>query len=198
MVKTAESITSDFELIFVNDGSPDNSAALIRELIQKDDRVILIDLSRNFGHHHAIMAGLEQSLGEFVFLIDIDLEESPEWLNDFYGDLLQRHCDVVFGVQERRKGSRFESASGSWFYTLFNKLSPTHITPNLCTVRLMTRQYVNAVIQMKEKNIFLAGIFSWVGFHQYGKTVKKGSRETPSTYTLSKKFSLLENAISSF
>ncbi|MGH9548808.1 MAG: glycosyltransferase family 2 protein, partial [Terriglobales bacterium] len=100
----AERVTSDFEIILVNDGSPDNSLEIALSLYRKDARVRIVDLSRNFGHHKAMMTGLAHARGDMVFLLDSDLEEEPELLNTFYEKLQQTGADVVFGVQQKRKG----------------------------------------------------------------------------------------------
>ncbi len=98
----------DYEIIMVNDGSPDNSVELAVQLTETDSHVVVIDLSRNFGHHNAMRAGLEHSCGEQVFLIDSDLEEEPEWLLSFSDQMVAEKCDVVYGVQKERKGNWFE------------------------------------------------------------------------------------------
>ena len=103
-------LTDDYELVFVNDGSPDDSLERVLRLVERDERVRVVDLSRNFGHHRAMMTGLAQSRGELVFLIDSDLEEDPELLATFTQELAERDVDVVYGVQE---SGRADSASGS-------------------------------------------------------------------------------------
>jgi putative glycosyltransferase len=121
----AQQITEAYEIILVNDGSPDDSLhkALIAQ--RQDTHLKIVDLSRNFGHHEAGMAGLEQALGEFVFLIDSDLEENPELLLQFWSELTRKpEVDVIYGIQEQRKGGWFEQFSGYLFYIIFNKLSP--------------------------------------------------------------------------
>ena len=111
--KCAQEITQDYELILVNDGSPDNSLELALSLNQKDDRVKVIDLSRNFGHHKAIMTGLSYAQSKYVFLIDSDLEEPPEVLNKFWEEMQNSDdTDVIYGVQDKRKGKFFERLSG--------------------------------------------------------------------------------------
>src|SRR6516225_3172254 len=92
-------ITPDCEYIFVNDGSPDDSLEVARHLRHQDDRVIIVDLSRNFGHHRALMTGMEFATGDLVFLIDVDLEEEPELLRVFYARLQETQADMVYGVQ---------------------------------------------------------------------------------------------------
>lgn len=116
----AQQITEAYEIILVNDGSPDDSLhkALIAQ--RQDTHLKIVDLSRNFGHHEAGMAGLEQAQGEFVFLIDSDLEENPELLLQFWSELTRRpDVDVIYGIQEQRKGGWFEQFSGYLFYIIF-------------------------------------------------------------------------------
>ncbi len=195
--QTAGRITDDFELIFVNDGSPDNSLEIALELCESDPRLKVIDLSRNFGHHRAIMTGLGQATGERVFLIDCDLEEDPELLADFFDRMEQGGADVVYGVQNSRAGSAFQRFSGELFYRLFNALSEVKIPTNLATVRLMTGDYVRSLVRHREQELFLAGLFELTGYRQepyrFDRQVKGNS-----TYTLRRKLSLMVNAISSF
>src|SRR5918912_1860756 len=139
---SAQKITDDYEIIFVNDGSPDDSLEVALSLYKGDTRVRVIDLSRNFGHHKAIMTGLAHAKGELVFLVDVDLEEEPELLEVFYDCLKERGADVVFGVQRRRRGSIFERFTGAIFYKLLRLLSDTHVPANQLTARLMTSDYV--------------------------------------------------------
>src|SRR5512139_2401581 len=94
----------DYEIVLVNDGSPDNSLDLAVQLTESDSHVVVVDLSRNFGHHKAMMTGLAHARGEQVLLIDSDLEEEPEWLIAFAEQMQSEHCDVVYGAQEQRKG----------------------------------------------------------------------------------------------
>lgn len=194
---TAGVITHDFEIIFVNDGSPDNSLKVALELYRKDRRVKIVDLSRNFGHHKAMMTGLIRAQGDLVFLLDSDLEEEPELLQKFYDELKRSGADVVFGVQDQRKGKLFERVSGSIFFRVFNFLSTYPIPPNLITARLMTRGYVTALIGHQEREFMIAGLWAMTGFHQLPLKVRKHYK-TPSTYGLGRKISHLVNAITSF
>jgi putative glycosyltransferase len=194
---TAERVTADFELVFVNDGSPDNSLEIVLSLLEKDARVKVVDLSRNFGHHYAAVAGLAQTLGDRVFIIDVDLEEQPEYLLPFIEEFERQQTEVVFAVQRSRGGNVFKKHSGSLFYKLFNLLSETKIPENVCTMRLMSRRYVDAVIDVKDKNIFLAGNYAWIGFKQTPFPIEKRTRKG-SSYTLKRRLSLFLNAITSF
>lgn len=125
----AKQLTDKYELIFVNDGSPDHSLDVVLSLAAGDPRIVVIDLSRNFGHHKAIMTGLARAQGERVFLIDSDLEEDPELLIEFSNHMQLTHADVVFGVQKHRAGSLFRRLTGSAFYKLFALLSDLRVPP---------------------------------------------------------------------
>ena len=189
----------NYELIFVNDGSPDNSLDTVLKLKETNNRIVAVDLSRNFGHHYAIMAGLAYSTGDYVFLIDCDLEVPPTHIPSFYNRLKEeKDCDVVYGVQEKRKGSFIERTIGGLFYNFFNSLTDTRIPENLLTERIMSRRYVDELVQMGDKNIFMAGMMQWIGFKQIPITIKKGLRDGESTYTLGKRLSLSMQAITSF
>ncbi len=116
-VKAAETITNDFEIILVNDGSPDESLVLAVALHERDNRVKVIDLARNFGQHPAMRAGLDYASGELVYVLDGDLEEDPAWLVRFYEKLcLNPDADVVYGVQERREGAFVKNTCGKLYY----------------------------------------------------------------------------------
>lgn len=198
MSVAAGKITDDYEIIFVNDGSPDNSLESALACYDADTKVKIIDLSRNFGHHKAMMTGLSHSEGEFVFLVDVDLEEKPELIEEFWAEMHEgKDIDVVYGVQAGRKGSRFEQISGALFYKVFNCVSTIKVPENVVTARLMTRDYVNALICFREQEIFLAGLWVSAGFRQKGVPVEKLDH-SPTTYSFGKKIALLVNAITSF
>lgn len=190
-------VGDDYEIVLVNDGSPDNSLELAIQLIEQDHHVIVIDLSRNFGHHKAMMTGLAHAKGECIFLIDSDLEEEPEWLLDFANQMEQEECDVVYGVQEKRKGNKFEKWSGQWFYSLFNWITNLNLPANIVTARLMSRCYVDALLLHKEREVMIAGLWHITGFNQQPSTVVKHS-SSETTYTIRRKVSILVNSITSF
>jgi putative glycosyltransferase len=189
----------EFELIFVNDGSPDDSVFYLLERKNEIPQIKIIDLSRNFGHHYAIQAGLNYATGEYIFLIDNDLETPPTVLVDYYNEIKKDSTlDVVYGFQEARKGNFIEKQSGSIFWVLINKLSDTKIPHNILTERLMTKQYVNELLRLQDANLFIGGMFYWVGFNQKGMPVKKGQRQGASTYTIKRRAELMLQAITSF
>lgn len=190
---------TDYEIIMVNDGSPDNSLEKAIALKEKNKNIKVVELSRNFGHHYALMAGLETAEKELVFTIDCDLEISPLSLIDFVKKYEEHSdIDVVYGVQEQRKGNFVERIGGEVFYFIFEKIGGIKIPKNILTERLMNRKYLNALIEMGDRNLFLAGMFHYVGFRQVPLTIKKGLREEKSTYTLGKRISLAFVAITSF
>jgi len=190
-------VGDDYEIIFVNDGSPDNSLDIAVKLTEQYSHIVVVDLSRNFGHHKAMMTGLAHAKGEEVFLIDSDLEEDPELLIKFSQQLESDGCDVVYGVQERRKGKLFERCSGHLFYSLFRVITGLALPQNLITARLMTQRYVAALLRHKEREVFMAGLWYITGFEQASQIVKKHS-SGKTTYTFRRKISILVNSITSF
>lgn len=194
----AQSITQDYEIILVNDGSPDDSLLLARALARSDKHITVIDLSRNFGHHKAIMTGLSHSKGEFVFLIDSDLEEPPELLQGFWDSLASdTETDVVYGVQRARKGGLYERVSGSLFYVLFNALSAVKIEKNMSVLRLMTRRYVDSLIQYREQELVFAGVAALAGYQQKSYVFDKLDKGI-SSYNIIHKLDMVANSIASF
>jgi putative glycosyltransferase len=193
----AEAITPDYEIIFVNDGSPDESLAAAIALHERDEHVRVIDLSRNFGHHKAIMTGLMHACGELVFLIDSDLEEEPELLTGFYKEFQKNEADVVYGVQKKRKGARFEQVSGKLYYFLFNLLTGYKAAANVLTARLMSGNYVRALIEHREQEFDIMGLWSLTGFTQKALTVSKKFKGT-SVYNIRRKLSLFINTVTAF
>ncbi|MCY7348730.1 MAG: glycosyltransferase family 2 protein [Pyrinomonadaceae bacterium] len=194
---TVQPITPDYELIFVNDGSPDDSLEEIIKLHEQDKRVKIIDLSRNFGHHKALMTGLAHAKGDLVFLIDSDLEEEPELLTLFYEELGKCRTDVVYGVQKKRRGGRFEQISGKIYYLMFNLLTGYNAAANVLTARLMTRDYVRALVEHKEQEFDIMGLWSLTGFKQSAVAVSKNFKGT-SAYNIRRKISLFINTVTAF
>jgi len=187
----------DYEIVLVNDGSPDNSLDIAVQLYESDEHVVVVDLSRNFGHHKAMMAGLEHANGERVFLIDSDLEEEPEWLISFSEQMQTDQVDVVYGTQKTRKGGWFERWSGSIYYSILNWLAHVKHPRDITTARLMTRRYVDALLSHKEREIVISFLWIITGFKQSSQTVKK-HKASSTTYSILKKVGHMTNAITSF
>jgi len=190
-------VGDDYELVLVNDGSPDNSLDLAVQITEIDSHVVVVDLSRNFGHHKAMMAGLEHAVGEKIFLIDSDLEEEPEWLLSFSESMVSENADVVYGRQQKRKGGIFERWSGEVFYSLYNWLADIDHPRNIVTARLMTRRYVEALLQHREREMVISCLWVITGFKQCESIVMK-HMTSRTTYSISKKIRHATNAITSF
>lgn len=153
-----------FEIIFVNDGSKDKTLELMRELSKNDD-VRYVSFSRNFGKEAAMYAGLEASTGDYVAIMDADLQDPPALLKEMYEILESKEYDSVATRRVTRKGEPvIRSFFARLYYKIINKISKTEIVDGARDFRLMTRQMVDSVLSLKEYNRFSKGIFSWVGY----------------------------------
>ena len=156
----------EFELLFINDGSKDNTLKMLRELSASDNRVRYISFSRNFGKEAGMFAGMENSKGDYVVVMDDDLQHPPKFIPQMYKYVSEEGFDCATTRRVSRKG---ESKIRSWFamkfYKIMNKISQTEIVDGAQDFRFMTRKMVDAVLSMKEYNRFSKGIFSWVGFN---------------------------------
>ncbi len=195
--REVERISCDHEIILVNDGSPDNSLDVALTLYAGDPHVRILDLSRNFGHHKAMMTGLSHARGDLVFLIDCDLEEPPEMLGRFYEAFNNGDADVVYGVQEARKGAWFERVSGRLFYSVVNALSDQKIPVDVLVVRLMSRRYVANLVRHQESELSMSSLWQATGFKQVPLLVHKRGKPS-TTYNLRRKLSVLVRAVTSF
>lgn len=198
MIIAAENMAGDdFEMLLVDDGSPDGSLRRVIARVESDPRIKALELSRNFGHHKAMMTGLQSTSGDRVFLIDSDLEEYPEWLSVFEDRMESSDCDVVYGVQRARKGGWFERWTGALFYRVFDGMTGVSLPRNVVTARLMKRAYVDALVSHRERELFIGGLWHLTGFDQRSVAVDKG-HSSPTTYTLSRKLDLLISGITAF
>lgn len=155
----------DFEYIFVNDGSSDNTLDIIKEYAKEDDRVRYVSFSRNFGKEAAMLAGLHHSEGDYVTLMDADLQDPPKLLIEMYDLIKKEGYDCVGTRRVTRKGEPpIRSMFARAFYKIINKMSKTEMVDGARDYRLMTRQVVDAIISMGEYNRYSKGIFSFVGF----------------------------------
>lgn len=185
----------DFEIILVNDGSPDDSLTAALAAAAADPHVVVADLSRNFGHWAAMRAGLELAKGDLVFMTDSDLEEEPELLLAL--EAARQGADVAFATQCRRRGGLFERASGAAFYAAYNALSDTPMPRNFMTSRVMTRAFVEAVLSYGESSFFFPGLLVHAGFRQVGVECRKHAT-SPTTYSFGRKLALAVDALTSF
>lgn len=171
-----------FQLLFINDGSIDNTLQIIRHLSEKDEQVDYVSFSRNFGKEAAMYAGLQNAYGDYVAVMDADLQDPPELLLAMYEELLKGKVDCVATKRETRKGEPvIRSFFARMFYRFINKLSKTEIVDGARDFRLMSRQMVDAILEMSEYNRFSKGIFGWVGFETKWigyKNVERASGKT--------------------
>jgi putative glycosyltransferase len=194
----AEKFTSDLEFVFVNDGSSDRSLETALDLQKPDRRIRVVDLSRNFGHHKAMMTGLEHARGDLVFLIDVDLEEPPEILGAFLESAEAERADAAYGVQAPRHGPWLTRMLANLFYALLKLVSDYPIPPHSLTARLMTRRYVDQLVRHKEHLSNMIGLWELTGFKQVAVPVRKSPFKGTTTYTFRRRLAAAVYAITAF
>jgi polyisoprenyl-phosphate glycosyltransferase len=170
-----EDTLTDYEIIFVDDGSNDGSLNQLQNLSIKDNRVLVVELARNFGHQVAITAGLDFTRGKAVAVMDADLQDPPEALPEFIAKWREGH-DVVYGVRERRKERWLKRAAYAGFYRLLRRVATIEIPLDSGDFCIMDRRVVDLLISMPERNRFVRGIRSWVGLNQIGLPVERHAR----------------------
>ena len=185
---------AEFEYLFINDGSKDKIINVLRELAKRDERVKYVSFSKNFGKEAAMYAGLEKSSGDYIAVMDVDLQDPPELLVQMFQDLESGEYDCVATRRVSRKGEPpIRSLFAKLFYSMINKISKTEIVDGARDYRLMTRQMVDAILEVKEYNSFSKGIFSWVGFNtkwlEY-ENVERRAGETKWSFWKLLKYSL--------
>jgi len=162
---SAEMSSQEFEFIFVDDGSKDKTLEILKNLHQRDSRVRFISFSRNFGKEAGLYAGLSHSTGDYVAVMDADLQDPPDLLAKMLEMIKTEKCDCVATRRDSRKGEPpIRSFFSKLFYKFINKISQTEIVDGARDFRIMTRQMTEAILSMGERNRFSKGIFSWVGF----------------------------------
>lgn len=190
----------EFEIILVNDGSPDCSLDTTLRFKKSNPHINLkiVDLSKNFGHHNALMAGLSLAEGNYVYIADIDLEVDPKNLITFYNEIKKEGYDVVYGVSIERQGNFIRKNFGNIFWKLFNLLSETKVPENITNERIMNKKYVKSLLTISEKNFFIGGIWYWIGFNQKKIYVEKTKNDNFTSYNVVKRIKLAFEAITSF
>ncbi len=184
-----------FEIVLVDDGSPDDSVARALALRARIPELRIVELGRHYGHYSAVLAGLAAASGGLVFLIDCDLEEPPELLATFWQELHENpDLDAVYGVQRHRKGGLFERWSGALFYRLLRLSVNPPVAADTTMARLMRRRFVAALLRHTEAPVSLDVLTAVVGLRQRGLPVEKGSRRA-STYRLSRKLDVAVRAL---
>ncbi len=171
----------DYEIICVNDGSRDATLAVLVAAQQRDPRIKVIDLSRNFGKETALSAGLDAATGDMIVPIDVDLQDPPELIADFVTEW-EKGADVAYGVRvDRSADSAAKRVSAQGFYRFFNRISDVPLPYNAGDFRLMDRKVVEVLKQLPERNRFMKGLFAWVGFNQVGVDYVRPERAAGSS-----------------
>lgn len=191
--------TDEYEFIFINDGSTDNSLEIIKSLSEKDTAVKYINLSRNFGQQIAISAGLEHARGQRVAIMDADLQDPPEVLIEMYNKL-DNGYDVVYGKRKRRKGeSVLKRMTARMFYRLLSRMTNIKIPVDTGDFRMITRQVVNELNKMPERDRFIRGQVAWVGFRQTEIVYERAGRQSGHTgYSYKKMVRFALDGLTSF
>lgn len=199
LLPVVEKISPDYEIVFVDDGSKDNSFEIINKICEQNNRILGISLSRNFGHQIALTAGMEHTSGAIVVTMDADMQHPPEVILDLYNKY-KEGFDIVNTIRtETADSGAFKKVTSSWFYKIINKLSDIHIEPASADFRLMNRKTVNAFLQLKEKDRFTRGLISWMGFKQAMVPYTAPSRFSgKSKYSITKMFRFAADGITSF
>ena len=197
--KVLEQITSDYEMLFVNDGSHDKSISLIKDLANKFPQVKYIDFSRNFGHQIAVTAGLDKASGESIVIIDADLQDPPELIIEMHKKLKEGY-EVVYAKRRTRKGeSWFKLWTAKVFYRLLSKITSISIPVDTGDFRIIDQKIVSILKQMPEKNKYLRGQISWIGFNQTFVEYDRDERLAGETgYPLSKMLRFALDGITAF
>lgn len=196
-VAAADQIGATAEVIFVNDGSPDDGLAIGRKLAEADHRAVVVDLAANVGQHRALWTGMRFATGDYIAIMDGDLEEDPLWLADFFRLMISTGSDVAYGVQRAKKGGLIYRACRHIFYSAIKTFTSASFPRNVVTARLMTRSYLTALLEYDEREIFLVGIMHMVGFKQISLEVDKISL-SPSSYSLGKLIRIFVTHTTSF
>lgn len=174
-----------FEVVFVNDGSRDDTFARLFDRSLRDRRIRIVNLSRNFGKEAALTAGIDHARGDILVPMDIDLQDPPELIAAFIARWREGY-DIVYGIRAaRHTDTATKRVSAGWFYRVFNSMSPVRIPPNVGDFRLVDRRAVEVLRQLPERNRFMKGLFAWVGFNSVGVPYERPQRAAGTT-----KFSL--------
>lgn len=157
----------DYELVFINDGSRDSTFELLSRLAQEDSAVKIINFARNFGHQCAVTAGINHCNGDLAVIIDADLQDPPEVILDMLEIQEKESANVVYGVRKSREGeSWFKLVTAKWFYRILNKLSDVQFPVDTGDFRLIDRQIIDQFNKLHEKNKYIRGLISWMGYKQ--------------------------------
>lgn len=199
LTEVMHSTKEAYELLFVNDGSRDRTAEIIKEYSEQDPAVVLLDFARNFGHQIAITAGMDYARGEAVVVIDADLQDPPELILEMI-EKWKQGFDVVYAKRTKRKGETyFKKQTAAMFYRFLRTMTDIDIPLDTGDFRLLDRKVCNQMNSIQEKNRFVRGLVSWVGFKQIAVEYERDERLAgESKYPLKKMLKLSMDGITSF
>lgn len=195
--KNINKIDKNHEIIFINDGSRDKTLLALKQIAKKDKKTKLISFSRNFGHMAAINAGLENSRGKKVVVMDADMQDPPKVIEKMYKKSTEGF-DVIYGVKKKRKENFLRVYLMKIFYRLLNKISNVEIPLDAGTFSLLDRKIVNIIISLPEKNKFFSGLRNWPGFKQTGVVYERAKRYKGKEASYARLFKLAMDGIVSF
>jgi len=193
-------VGDDHEIVLINDGSRDDSWAVMQRLSEQDPRLVAINLSRNHGHQLALTAGLDLCSGEQILIIDADLQDPPELLTDMRATMSAEGADVVYAVRRKREGETiFKKATAAAFYRVLDRVTDTPIPLDTGDFRLMSRRALDALLSLPEQARFIRGMVAWVGFRQVPFPYDRAERHAGETnYPLGKMVRLAFDAVTGF
>lgn len=172
----------EHELIYINDGSHDGTLSILESIAQEDTLVKIISFSRNFGHQNAVTAGLHHATGDYIIIIDVDLQDPPELIALMVEKAIQEKANVVYGVRNKREGeSAFKLITAKLFYRILNQLSDHSFPVDTGDFRLIDRQVLEVFKGLREQHKYLRGLFSWIGFKQVPIYYNRDERWAGST-----------------
>ena len=199
LIKVCSGLTDEFEIIYVDDRGPDNSWIVLNKLSEQFNSVKCIRFNRNFGQHTAISAGLHHAAGQYVVMMDGDLQDEPEIIDSLYEQIKMGNSQIIYVRRIDRKDSSSKRISSLVYNYVFSKLSGIKSDPKIGTFRIMTKKVVDSFCQFPEVNKYIGGVFYWMNFAPaYLDAEHKGRKYGKSNYTLGKMIKLATNGIVSY
>ena len=196
---SAQSISGDYELIFIEDRGRDQSWKVLKTAAQKDERIKVARLARNFGQHNAITAGLYMAKGNYVVLMDGDLQDEPEVIPQLYNEIKNTEKEIIYVRRINRKDTAFKRFTSKFFYKVFSILSGMEVNPEVGTFRIMTKLVNESFCQFREVNKYIGGIFYWMNFEDgYFEAEHRERKHGKSNYNLTRMLKLALNGMLSF
>ena len=197
LTNVLDKMENDYELIFINDGSKDKTYEILFQLSAEDKKVKIINFSRNFGHQRAVTAGINNCSGDAAVIIDSDLQDPPEVIVDMLKIMAEQKANVVYGVRKKRKGeSWFKLVTAKYFYRFLNSLSDVKFPVDTGDFRLIDRSIIDTFNRMEEKNKYIRGLISWMGYKQLPYYYEREERFAGETkYPFSKMLKLATTSL---